>query len=156
MWKVQKVKSINIQSDYKATSKRWTDKKKTNLFWEFCKNVQIPRKQVQDSSKKFLGNNNEKDFLENHQLQWSLHNKYRQSKPKIASNWLLTVPYLQHWYTNIVAAKILNFKLIWDLISTTSNFQMKALIAVNVHKHIFLFEVFWYKILLISTDKIRW
>ena len=82
MWKVQKVKSINIQSDYKATSKRWTDKKKTNLFWEFCKNVQIPRKQVQDSSKKFLGNNNEKDFLENHQLQWSLHNKYRQSKTK--------------------------------------------------------------------------
>ena len=64
--KYEKVKSINAQNDYETASKKWTDKKKTNLFCVFCKNDYISRKKVQDCSKKFLGNknNNKKDFLE--------------------------------------------------------------------------------------------
>ena len=56
--KYEKVESINTQNDYETTSKKWTDKKKTNLFCVFCKSELIPRKQVQDCSKEFLGNNN--------------------------------------------------------------------------------------------------
>ena len=37
-----------------------TDNKKTNLFCEFCKSVSIPKKQVQDRSKEFPGNNNKR------------------------------------------------------------------------------------------------
>ena len=64
--KYKKVESINTQSDYEKTSKKCTDKKKMNLFCVFFKSDEIPRKQVQDHSKEFLGNNiiNEKDFLE--------------------------------------------------------------------------------------------
>ena len=60
------MESINAQNDYK-TSKKLTDKKKIDLFFVFCKCVQIPRKQVQDHSKEFLRNKNninKKDFLE--------------------------------------------------------------------------------------------
>ena len=60
---------INTQNEYKTTSKKQTDKKKTDLFFVFCKCVYIPRKQVQDRSKEFLGNKNninkkKKDLLE--------------------------------------------------------------------------------------------
>ena len=37
--KYQKVESINTQNDYKTTSKKWTDEKKTDLFFVFCKCV---------------------------------------------------------------------------------------------------------------------
>ena len=50
-------------------------------------NVQIPRKQVQDLSKEFLGNNNnnnKKTSWKSHQSKWSLHNKYGRSK---AEDW---------------------------------------------------------------------
>ena len=90
MQKVQKVDSVNIQSNYKSTSnkttdlycvlthsgkvckgeewkvwkddyetisKKWTDKKKTNLFCVFCKNDSTPRKQVQDCPQELLENN---------------------------------------------------------------------------------------------------
>ena len=52
------VESINTQNDYRTLSEKWTDKKKTVLFFVFCKFVWIPRKQVQDHSKEFLGNKN--------------------------------------------------------------------------------------------------
>ena len=42
----------------KEQVKKWTDKKKTDLFVVFCKCVSIPWKQVQDRSKEFLGNKN--------------------------------------------------------------------------------------------------
>ena len=57
------MESANTQNDYKTSSKNSADKKKTNLFCEFCKSIQNPRKQVQDRSKQFLGNDNEKDFF---------------------------------------------------------------------------------------------
>ena len=60
----EKVERVDAQNDYKTTNKNWTDKKKTNLFCEFCKSFSIPRKQVHDCSKEFLGNN-KKDFLKN-------------------------------------------------------------------------------------------
>ena len=37
--KCKKVENINTQNDYKTTSKKWIDKKKTNMFYEFCKSV---------------------------------------------------------------------------------------------------------------------
>ena len=37
--KCKKVESVNTQNDYKTTSKKWIDKKKTNMFCEFCKSV---------------------------------------------------------------------------------------------------------------------
>ena len=37
--KYEKVESITTQNDYKTTTKKWTDKKKTNLLCEFCKSV---------------------------------------------------------------------------------------------------------------------
>ena len=75
---IHRMEIANTQNDYKTTSKKLRDKKKTNLFCEFCKSALIPRKQVQDCSKEFLGNNNKKDFLENP----SLHDKNGQSKAK--------------------------------------------------------------------------
>ena len=36
--KYKKVESVNTQNDYK-TCKRWTDRKKTNLFCEFRKSA---------------------------------------------------------------------------------------------------------------------
>ena len=36
-------KESDIQNDYKTSSKKWTDKKKTNLFCEFWKSVWISR-----------------------------------------------------------------------------------------------------------------
>ena len=36
--KYEMVENINTQNDYE-TSKKWTDKKKTNLFCEFCKSI---------------------------------------------------------------------------------------------------------------------
>ena len=47
-----------MQNDYETTSKKWIDKKKTDLFIVFCKCVKIPRKKDQDCSKEFLGNKN--------------------------------------------------------------------------------------------------
>ena len=45
--------------------KKWKGRKTTNLLCVFCKSDYILRKQVQDHSKEFLGNNNNKtDFLE--------------------------------------------------------------------------------------------
>ena len=38
MEKYKKVDSVNMQNDYK-TSKRWTDRKNTNLYCEFRKSV---------------------------------------------------------------------------------------------------------------------
>ena len=35
--KYEKVVSINTKNDYEKTSKKWADKKKTNLFSVFCK-----------------------------------------------------------------------------------------------------------------------
>ena len=35
--KYEKVESINTQNDYKTANKKWTDKKKTDLFFVFCK-----------------------------------------------------------------------------------------------------------------------
>ena len=65
--KYEKVESVNTQNEYE-TSKKQTDKKKTDLFFVFCKCVYIPSKQVQDRSKEFLGNKNnintKKDSLE--------------------------------------------------------------------------------------------
>ena len=58
--KCEKVENINTQNDYKTTSKKWTDKKKAPLFFVFCKSVYIPRKQIQDCSKEFLGTSLEK------------------------------------------------------------------------------------------------
>ena len=63
--KCRKVERVTRQNDYETTTKKWTDKKKANLFCEFCKSVSIPRKQVQDRSKEILGNDNKKDCLEN-------------------------------------------------------------------------------------------
>ena len=37
--KYEKVKNVNTQNDYETTSKKWTDKKKTDLFFVFCTNV---------------------------------------------------------------------------------------------------------------------
>ena len=37
--KYEKVESVNMQNDYKITSKKWTDKKKINLYCEFHKSV---------------------------------------------------------------------------------------------------------------------
>ena len=53
MEKYGKVDSVNTQNDYKTTSQKWTDKKKTDLFFVFCKCVWLPRQQVQDRSKNF-------------------------------------------------------------------------------------------------------
>ena len=37
MKKYENVESVNTQNEYKTTSKIWTDKKKTGLFFVFCK-----------------------------------------------------------------------------------------------------------------------
>ena len=37
--KYGKVENVNTQNDYKTTSKKWLDKKKTDLFFVFCKCV---------------------------------------------------------------------------------------------------------------------
>ena len=37
--KYQKVESVNIQNDYETRIKKWTDKKKIDLFFVFCKCV---------------------------------------------------------------------------------------------------------------------
>ena len=57
-------------------------KRKQTYSESFVKMFKFQENKFKIVQKKFLGNNNEKDFLENHQLQWSLHNKYRQSKTK--------------------------------------------------------------------------
>ena len=51
MEKYEKVESVNTQNDYETASKKWTNKKKTNLFYEFCDKItssrlfkRIPRK----------------------------------------------------------------------------------------------------------------
>ena len=54
--KYEEVHNVNTQNDYKIKSKKWTDKKKTDLFFVFRKCVQILRKQVQDRTKEPLGN----------------------------------------------------------------------------------------------------
>ena len=56
--KCEKVESVNTQNEHETTSKKQTDKKKTDLFFVFCKCVYISRKQVEDRSKEFLGNKN--------------------------------------------------------------------------------------------------
>ena len=67
--KYEKVENVNTQNQFETTSKKQADKKKADLFFVFCKCVYIPRKQVQDRSKEFLGNKNninkkKKDLLE--------------------------------------------------------------------------------------------
>ena len=37
--KYEKMESANTQNDYKTSSKNSADKKKTNLFCEFCKSI---------------------------------------------------------------------------------------------------------------------
>ena len=37
--KYEKVESVNMQNEYKTASKKWTDKKKINLYCEFHKSV---------------------------------------------------------------------------------------------------------------------
>ena len=37
--KYEKVDNVNTQNDYETASKKWTDKKKTYLFFVFCKCV---------------------------------------------------------------------------------------------------------------------
>ena len=39
MEKDKKVDSVNTHNDYETASKKWTDKKKTNLSCMFCKSV---------------------------------------------------------------------------------------------------------------------
>ena len=39
MKKYEKTESVNAQNDYKTTSKKWTDKKKTDLLFVFHKYV---------------------------------------------------------------------------------------------------------------------
>ena len=39
MEKYEKVDSVNKQNDYETSSKKWTNEKKTNLFYEFCESV---------------------------------------------------------------------------------------------------------------------
>ena len=56
--KYEKVENVNTQNQFETTSKKQADKKKADLFFVFCKCVYIPRKQVQDHSKEFLGNKN--------------------------------------------------------------------------------------------------
>ena len=34
--KCENVENINTQNDYKTTSKKWTEKKKTDLLFVFC------------------------------------------------------------------------------------------------------------------------
>ena len=57
--KYEKVESINTQNDYKATSKNWTDKKKTNTFCVVCKSLNSKKTNSRLSTKEFLGNNND-------------------------------------------------------------------------------------------------
>ena len=87
----------------KEQVKKWTDKKKTDLFVVFCKCVSIPWKQVQDRSKEFLGNKNninkkKKRFLG----KATSHNDHyiinmSSQRPKIGSNWPLASPNLQRY-----------------------------------------------------------
>ena len=35
--KYEKVESVSTQNDYETASKKWTDKKKTDPFFMFCK-----------------------------------------------------------------------------------------------------------------------
>ena len=37
--KYKKVENINTQNDYETIDKKWTDKKKADLFFVFCKCV---------------------------------------------------------------------------------------------------------------------
>ena len=39
MEKYEKVDSVNTQNNYETSSKKWTNEKKTNLFYEFCESV---------------------------------------------------------------------------------------------------------------------
>ena len=79
--KYEKVEGINTQNDYKTMSKKWTDKKKTNLCLNCLKVFKF-----QDNKIKIV----EKNFKEiitkisrkTHQSQWSLHEKYGWSKAK--------------------------------------------------------------------------
>ena len=91
--KYKTVKNVNTQNGYEAASNKWTGKKKTNLFCE------IPRKQVQDCSKEFLGNSNKKKrFLgkaTNHNDHYMIN--IGGQRLKIGSNWPFTSPYLQRW-----------------------------------------------------------
>ena len=58
--KYKKVESVNKQNDYETASKKWTDKKKTDLPFVFCLNSKCLnskfKNQVQEPSKEFLGN----------------------------------------------------------------------------------------------------
>ena len=37
--KYEKIENVNTQNDFEKTSKKWTDKKKTNLLFVFCKSI---------------------------------------------------------------------------------------------------------------------
>ena len=64
--KYEKTERVKIQNDYEAASEKWTNKKKTDVLFVFCKRVYISRKFVQDRLKGFLRNKNiiRKDFFE--------------------------------------------------------------------------------------------
>ena len=75
-------------------NKELTDKKKTNLFFEFCKSVWIPTKQVQDCSKEFPENNNKRyPGKPNGHDDYYMINMGGQ-RLKTGSNWPLNRPYL--------------------------------------------------------------
>ena len=46
--------SVNRQNIHETRSRKWTDKKKTDLFFAFGKYAQIPRRQVQDDPPTFI------------------------------------------------------------------------------------------------------
>ena len=68
--KCEKVERVNTQNGHETTSKKQTEKKKTDLFFAFCKCVYIPRKQVQDRSKEYLGNKNK---INKKRIYWKSH-----------------------------------------------------------------------------------
>ena len=67
--KYEKMENVNTQNDHETTSEKSTLKKKTDLFVVFCKCAEIPRKQVQDRSKDFLGKNN----INKKKISWKSH-----------------------------------------------------------------------------------
>ena len=68
--KYEKVENVNTQNQFETTSKKQADKKKADLFFVFCKCVYIPRKQVQDRSKEYLGNKNK---INKKRIYWKSH-----------------------------------------------------------------------------------
>ena len=66
--KYEKVENVNTQNDYKITSKKWSDKKKPDLFFKFVNVFKFQEDKFKTVQTKFLGNKNninqKKDFFE--------------------------------------------------------------------------------------------